>query len=250
MYKYNADFYQYLNQGAVDSARGVIPEVRNLLPAEITSILDVGCGAGAWLSVWKSFGCNVIGLDGDYVEKSAMMIDAEEFHIQDLSQPFDMSRRFDLCQSLEVAEHLPASAAAQFIKTLCSTSDVVLFSAAPPGQGGENHINEQPYEYWQALFEQNSYQMYDAIRPRIANNKKVMPWYRYNVFLFVNKARLPDAHSRLAAYRIDSAHPPEDTSPLHYKAQKYLMNAIPIKHRTALAVLKKKIVNNLVKWLN
>ena len=31
-------------------------------------------------------------------------------------------------------------------------SDIVLFSAAPPGQGGHGHVNERSYEYWRGEF--------------------------------------------------------------------------------------------------
>ena len=75
MYTYSTEFYKYLNQGAVDSAAAVIPELRSILPCKINSVLDVGCGAGAWLSVWKKSGSQVTGLDGDYVTKSMLLID-------------------------------------------------------------------------------------------------------------------------------------------------------------------------------
>ncbi len=247
MYKYNAEFYKYLNLGAEESAMGVVPELLAVLPCKIASVLDVGCGVGAWLSVWKRNGCEVTGLDGEYVEKSMLLIDREEFHSQDLAKPFDLGRRFDLCQSLEVAEHIPAAAAAQFVKSLCGSSNIVLFSAAPPGQGGENHINEQPYEYWQALFERNDYQMYDPVRDRIADKKSVMPWYRFNTFLYVNRTCLPEVHLQLSEFRINPGQIPKDKSPISYKTRKILTNAMPVKIRTQIAVLKKKMLNSMLK---
>lgn len=248
MYKYNAEFYRYLNLGAEESAMGVVPELLSVLPCKIASVLDVGCGVGAWLSVWKRNGCQITGLDGEYVEKSMLLIDAEEFRSQDLAQPFDLGKRFDLTQSLEVAEHLPAAAAAQFVNSLCSSSDIVFFSAAAPGQGGENHINEQPYEYWQALFEQNSYQMYDPVRDRIADKKSVMPWYRYNTFLYVNRSCLPEVHLRLSEFRIEPGEIPKDKSPVLYQTRKNLINAIPVKYRTRVAVFKKKLLNGVLRF--
>jgi len=50
--------------------------------------------------------------------------------------------------SLEVAEHLEPSSAGTIVQSLVSLSDVFLFSAAFPGQGRTNHINEQPHSYW------------------------------------------------------------------------------------------------------
>jgi hypothetical protein len=54
----------------------------------------------------------------------------------------------------EVAEHLPANVASQLVSHLVSLSDVILFTAATPGQGGRHHLNEQPHSYWVALFAQ------------------------------------------------------------------------------------------------
>ena len=242
MYEYNADFYRYINTGAVESARAMIPALLKRLPVQINTVLDAGCGAGAWLSVWKDTGCQVTGLDGDYVDRSTLMIDDGEFQSRDLAQGFELPGRFDLAQSLEVAEHLPSAAAARFVHSLCSTSDIILFSAAPPGQGGENHINEQPYSYWQTLFAHNGYQMYDAVRDSILDNKSVMPWYRYNTFVYINNKQLPGVHTALSRYRIDTGKRPMDRSPKLYQARKFLISLLPVAYRTQIAVLKKRFL--------
>jgi hypothetical protein len=90
-------------------------------------------------------------------------------------------------QSLEVAEHVPATAAQTFVDCLVAHAPVVLFSAAVPGQGGDNHVNEQPYEYWRSLFADRGYRMYDFLRPQIVGTKAAH-WYRYNTFLFATRS--------------------------------------------------------------
>ena len=51
--------------------------------------------------------------------------------------------------SLEVAEHIPEKFADHFVRTLITMAKkAVVITAAPPGQGGTDHVNEQPYEYW------------------------------------------------------------------------------------------------------
>lgn len=52
-----------------------------------------------------------------------------------------------MTQSLEVAEHIDEKYAQNFIELLTLTSDIILFSAAIPNQGGLEHINEQPPKY-------------------------------------------------------------------------------------------------------
>src|SRR6266852_8889948 len=134
MYEYNDDFYRYLASFAARSARVVVPRLLASLP--LRSVVDFGCGQGAWLSVWRSAGVSVVGVDGPYVDPSQLLIDATAFHAADLAEPIDLGRRFDLVQSLEVAEHLSASRARRFVDTLTAHGSCVLFSAAVPGQGG------------------------------------------------------------------------------------------------------------------
>lgn len=48
-------------------------------------------------------------------------------------------------------------------------------------------MNEQRLSYWIAIFEQNNYQVCDAIRGEIWNDKKIPVWYRNNTVIFYNK---------------------------------------------------------------
>lgn len=184
---YNTDFYDYIDDGSRASARAVAP----LLLAEmrIDSLLDVGAGHGAWVAEWMDAGvADVVAVDGAYVAMDQLVIPARAFRSHDLSTPLDLGRTFDLVESLEVAEHLPAAKAAMFVETLTRHGDVVLFSAAVPHQGGEHHVNEQPPEYWRQVFGAQGYAAFDWLRCRIANQRQVKPWYRFNSFLYANAA--------------------------------------------------------------
>src|SRR6185295_2140887 len=115
-----------------------------------SSVLDVGCGLGHFLKVFIDSGINdVTGVEGPWLDNSKLVIDNELIQIKDLEEPFDLERKFDIALCLEVAEHISEHAAEQFIKTLTVHSDVIIFSAAIPEQGGQNHINEQWIEYWE-----------------------------------------------------------------------------------------------------
>ena len=62
---------------------------------------------GVWLANYKSLGVKKIqGIDGDYIEKHRLKINLNEFEVKDLSKPFKSTDKFDIAQSLEVAEHL------------------------------------------------------------------------------------------------------------------------------------------------
>ncbi len=241
MYEYDDDFYRYINQGATDSARVVIPALLATLPVPVGSVLDVGCGAGAWLGVWKSLGTRVVGLDGDYVNREGLLIDQGEFRTADLAEGFVLEQRFDLVQSLEVAEHLPAASAETFVASLCRHADMVLFSAAPPGQGGENHVNEQPYDYWRGLFRRQGFAMYDPVRRAVLHQDEVKAWYRYNTFLYLREESQPALRAALSAYRVGDGAIAQDISPPLYRLRKRLIQLLPVAVGTWLAILKKNL---------
>jgi 2-polyprenyl-3-methyl-5-hydroxy-6-metoxy-1,4-benzoquinol methylase len=63
MQPYTANFFDQLQAGALRSARAVVPYLLNLLRP--VSVIDVGCGRGAWLAVFREQGVqDVLGIDG------------------------------------------------------------------------------------------------------------------------------------------------------------------------------------------
>jgi len=180
-----------------NAARIILPLVFELVKP--TSVLDVGCGLGTWLSVCDEFGVkDYLGVDGDYVERAKLTILESKFLSADLRNRFTTKRKFDLVICLEVAEHLPESSADVLVDTIVEHGDSVLFSSAIPGQGGQNHINEQWVEYWQAKFEARGFYFHDVIRPKIWNNENVELWYRQNIFLITRYQPNPDLISPLS----------------------------------------------------
>lgn len=193
---YTARFFAGHADGSLRSARRILPMVRDL--ATPASVIDVGCGIGTWLRAWIELGVHdVVGVDGSYVDRSQLLIDPTRFREADLSlagAPANVSaaisRKFDLAMSLEVAEHLPPSAAGPLIDMLCSLAPVVLFSAAIPYQGGTDHINERLASYWAQLFAEREYAVIDAIRGRVWHDREVEWWYRQNTLLFASAEAL------------------------------------------------------------
>jgi len=182
-YRDNASRY---SDGSRRSAQAILRIVFDLVQPQ--SIVDVGCSIGTWLSVCSAMGAtDYTGIDGDYVDRNALLIPRERFLSLDLMRPFNLDRRFDLVISLEVAEHLPKESAEGFVNSLVSLGPVVLFSAAIPFQGGTGHINEQWPDYWARFFLQRGYLAIDCLRPRIWSNPDVQVWYAQNCLLFVHR---------------------------------------------------------------
>lgn len=186
---YDQNFYADQQDGSYLSAKEILPLVQEAIVPR--TIVDAGCGVGTWLRAWKEAGAaSILGIDGEYALTAGLQIPAEHFTAMDLTCPRSIGRSFDLAQSLEVAEHLPAQAARPFIDFLCSLAPVVLFGAAIPFQGGTAHINERWPEYWAKMFLANGYATFDPIRPKIWKNPHVQFWYAQNTFLFVKCDRI------------------------------------------------------------
>ncbi len=152
------------------------------------SMLDVGCGLGAWLSVAREMGVReVCGMDGAWLDKKRLRVPENLVRICDLEKPFNLGRRFDLVACLEVAEHLDAGVARSFVSSLCLHGDILLFSAAIPFQGGHFHVNEQWPQYWKSLFQEQGFQLVDFIRKRLWNDGSILLWLRQNILLFVHE---------------------------------------------------------------
>jgi hypothetical protein len=209
---YQDNFFEYHLQGAINSADAITPIIREYISP--VSVIDIGCGIGAWLSVWKKSGVDSIaGIDGEYVDTSKLLIEKSEFKAQNLENGFMADKKYDLVTCLEVAEHIQVSLAEKFVDSLCSLGDVILFSAAIPGQGGTMHINEQYPGYWVNIFAKKGYLPIDCIRQRIWNDSKIQWWYKQNILFFVkenslvNYPKLKDAHDKNGSVVLPFVHP-------------------------------------------
>ncbi|OQY71296.1 MAG: hypothetical protein B6D44_13220 [Ignavibacteriales bacterium UTCHB2] len=173
-----------------------------------SSVVDVGCGIGTWLKVFSDYiGDDYLGIDSYFINKELLFIPQNKFRPHDLRTPFKIERKFDLALSLEVAEHLPESSADIFIDSLSNLSDNILFSAAIPNQGGQNHLNEQWPEYWIKKLEQRDFRCFDIIRPLVWDNPNVDLWYKQNILFFSRTKNNFDAVIKPSSNKYSIVHP-------------------------------------------
>jgi len=204
---YGQEFYEFHRQMSLDSARRTLPLIFQFVPPQ--SVIDVGCGEGAWLSEFRAAGVSdYLGVDGDYVDRAKLLIEPERFQAADLTKGLNLGRRFDLAMSLEVAEHLPESAAEGFVASLVALSDVVLFSAAIPHQFGTDHINLQWPRYWYQRFVRHGYEAVDCLRRPLWADEQVAWWYRQNMVIYLKRDRLADFPALSAAIARGDGGPP------------------------------------------
>jgi len=208
---YSAAFFDTQAAGSLASARVVLAALLGRVPVQ--SVVDVGCGVGPWLRAALELGASrVLGLDGAYVDRDRLLIDPARFLACDLAVDSlteavsGHGPGFDLVVSVEVAEHLPPSRAPSFVAQLCALGDLVLFSAAVPGQGGTGHVNEQWPAYWAQLFDKAGCTCFDVLRPLLWDEPGCEWWYLQNVLMFARRAT--PAWERLSRFRPPAAGPP------------------------------------------
>ena len=241
-----------MNQPTADSSE-IITKTINLL-INTDSVIDIGCGGGEWLASFQKNGTkNIVGIDGPWVlELKNLSVKKSDIEIADLSSERNLneiknnhSGKYNLAVSLEVGEHLPRIISEKYIETLTSLAPVVLFSAAVPYQGGLNHINEQWPDYWRDIFKKNNFECADVIRPIIWDNKKILPHYKQNIFIYYSsKSRLinPIILESKNDNCFSKIHP-DNWELLH----SYFKPNIEISGRQALKIIIKALVNRLMK---
>ena len=203
---YDSAFYAEIKATGRTSAQTVVPLVMEWIAP--SSVVDIGCGTGAWLNIFREAGVQEIhGVEGDYVQRDSLDIPGNCFEAYDLGNPYTSDRKFDLAMSLEVGEHLPEQCASQFVESLVNLAPVVLFSAAIPGQGGKQHINCQWPAYWADLFNAHDYLAVDCLRTIIWDNPGVDWWYQQNIMIYVQNEKL-DCFPKLKALRDQSPQKP------------------------------------------
>lgn len=189
-FHYTNNIHLSHRQRTMASAAAFAGVVMQHLPF-IRSVVDVGCGLGCWLDAFRQCGATtLIGYDGDYIDRSQLAIPADCFRAIPLDWKFDIEGHYDLAISMEVAEHLPPRSSQPLVASLCRAADVVLFSAAIPGQKGEHHINARPHRYWHDCFAAQGYVAYDFIRPLLWHREDLQLCYRQNGFVYVRETVL------------------------------------------------------------
>lgn len=187
--KYSESYFAGFADLSYEAAVTLLPDIFALYPFH--SVVDFGCGSGAWLRAANAIipaddpQRRLTGVDGPYA-KTIAKCEGARFIFQDMEDRV-LVEKHDLAICLEVAEHLSPGRAETLIDDICSATDVAFFGAAVDGQGGLDHLNEQPQSYWAQLFARRGYHPFIFHRVRHWNNPvfERCPFYIANSFLYI-----------------------------------------------------------------
>ncbi|WP_312090332.1 methyltransferase domain-containing protein [Chryseobacterium sp.] len=200
IYKHTADVHH-----SDSSPEQIVPTLKNIFSPK--SVIDIGCGVGNFLREFvKNDISDIRGVDGEWADLKEIEnnIGQNNFVSFNLNNVYNPNKKYDLAISLEVAEHIDKLYADNFVQTLVNCSDNIVFSAAIPLQGGQNHINEQWNEYWVEKFEKHGYKLVDFLKPYFWDNDNIFWWYKQNILFFT---KTPD---RFTEFKINKL-----TNPVH-----------------------------------
>jgi hypothetical protein len=116
------------------------------------SVLEIGCGSGAYLKYFASHGTQSIrGVDS--VDGGFGYLQPDEYTCADLGESIDVSNTFDLVICMDVIENIPVSSERVAIDNIVRHANKrIVFSSARPGQPGASHINCRRISHWLDAF--------------------------------------------------------------------------------------------------
>lgn len=187
---YDRAFYEDLEASWGDTGAVIARSIVDAFAPR--TLVDLGCGAGRIISAARDLGVDVVGIERSEAGRRACARRGLVVHDLDLTTPFDAAERacfhgFDVAVCTEVAEHLPATAADDLVARLAHLAPVVVFTAATPGQGGADHVNEQPHAYWITRFRDHGFGLDETIAEdwrRTWRTAGIEPWYPANLMIY------------------------------------------------------------------
>lgn len=168
------------------------------------SVVDVGCGIGIYLAEFSKRGIEIKGYDGAVSAISGSLA-GKKIKKYDLNQPLNAEKKYDLCLCIEVAEHLPYESANILLDSLTGLSDIIVFTAATPGQGPKSigHINEQPHEFWVDLFKIRRFTLNKKLTEEIKkemSDQNVIWWIIKNIMIYQKQSFATKPRSEIIDY--------------------------------------------------
>jgi glycosyltransferase involved in cell wall biosynthesis len=130
--------YDLINDEELPQAQSIAAWIKK---QNYTKVLDVGCGPGTYIDAYLQQGLTAQGIEPDSRTQHANIAPGS------LLDPLAYTAPAVVC--LEVLEHIdPTHGQLALTNLVNACEDMLIFSAARPGQGGTGHINCRPRADW------------------------------------------------------------------------------------------------------
>lgn len=124
----------------------------------VNKVLDIGCATGLYLKAFKMNGVDGLGIEGSTIPDRLKMVPSNYIVKKDLRFDIGKYSGYNFVMSIEVAKHIEGQYADTYVNNLTNhNADTIFMTAAPPGQGGDAHVNCQPKTYWVDKIEKKGY---------------------------------------------------------------------------------------------
>jgi len=180
------DKYEFENtRFNLQTSQKVWKVVSSYMP-RIKTALDLGCGMGAWSTVLEDDPeISIQMVDHPQLPKENLLVTKKECFVGiDLDKELPLKGRWDLVICIEVLEHFKEQRALDLKDFIVQSTDLVLFSAAIPGQGGVGHVNCQRHSYWHNQFQKAGFTYFDGFKSAIIHEESIPFWIRQNLFIY------------------------------------------------------------------
>lgn len=181
---YDIDFFIDANQLKIQSSAVIADILCELI--DFKTVFDIGCGMGLYITELGKRGKMCVGCDASPDGVLLASPDVIVF-LSDATKILLLNKKYDIVICFEVAEHIPKRHSRKLVSNCTSNGRRVLFTAAPPGQGGVGHINEQPYAFWINIFEDYGYNYNMKLSNKLREamlSKNVVSWIANNIMVF------------------------------------------------------------------
>jgi SAM-dependent methyltransferase len=185
---YNPLLFLYFFGRSLSDAPGVIRVLESAFP-EARRYLDVGAGSGGFAAQVKRAGHSIVACEYNWMGRwftERLGVESHAFDLSHADPAPGVKGRFDIAYSFEVAEHLPRELGVRLVEFMGMHADIVVFTAAVPGQGGMGHINEQSPDYWIQRFRDTGLELDDAVTARVRSGfqrEAVADWFGSNAIV-------------------------------------------------------------------
>lgn len=161
------------------------------------SVLDIGCGSGAYLKYFASQGAErITGVDSS--EGRARYLELDEYVRADLGKPLELAQTYDLVMCLGAAQHINADSEHTFVGSVTRHArERIVFSGDWAGQAGAGRGNGRATSHWLDLFASTGW--YPSLFDSLAlQSLSTSPWLRSNLVVFTRD----DADAAVARERL------------------------------------------------